>query len=70
MDGCAAKRFTQCAHGQDGEGCPSAYFQCDLWADHKPPIHWDKAAAIHWFLIEEQPGYEPGTSLDYEPSGS
>jgi len=41
---------------------------CDLWAGHKPPIHWDETAGIHWFRIEEQPGYEPGTSLAYEPA--
>jgi hypothetical protein len=46
-----------------------AELTCDLWEGHRPPIHLNHELGIHWFRIEEQPGYEPGTSLDYEPSG-
>lgn len=42
------------------------FLHCDLWKDHRPPIHWDKQVGIHWFRMEEQPGYEPGSALVYE----
>lgn len=59
----ATQLIVECTQGD-------AELTCDLWAGHVPPIHWDKEAGVHWFRMEDQPGYEPGAELAYErPAG-
>jgi hypothetical protein len=48
-------------------GTAGAVLSCDLWADHKPPIHWDKTVGVHWFRMEDIGGamvYDPAPTLD------